>query len=142
MLRVMGSGHHMWKRPVDEVRLVAAAVREERSHLICDVPAGHQYPHVLEERSLKVGCSDEVEPGHLQDDQDRLKMPDSTAVSVEVPPDTEPDCMLCWSANIPVMLSIDQTASGMSRMNAPGFLKFASQPLWSFCQVFVGASIG
>lgn len=132
----------MWKRLVDEVRLVVAAVHEERSHLMRDVPAEHQHPHAAEERSLKAGCSDEVELGHLQDDRDRLEMLDWTVVSVEVPLDTEPDCMPRWSADIPATPSIDQTAWGMCRMNAPGFLKFASPPLWCFCQVFVGASIG
>src|SRR5215472_1466814 len=103
----------MWKRQVDEVRLAGAVVHEERPHLMCDVSAGHQHPHAPEERSLKAGCSDEVEPGHLQDDQDRLETPDSTVVSVEVLLDTEPDCMPRWSANIPATLLTDQMASGM-----------------------------
>ena len=127
---------------MDEVRLAAAVVHEKRPHLMRDVSVGHQHPHGPEERSLKAGCSDEVEPSHLQGDQDRLETPDSTVVSVEVLLDTEPDCMPRWSANIPATLSTDQTASGMCRLSAPGFLEFASPPLWSFCQVFVGASIG
>ena len=125
---------------MDEVRLAAVAVREERPRLMRDVPTGHQHLHAVEERSLKAGYSDEMEPGHLQHDQDRLETPDLAVVSVEVPRDTGPDCMPRWSASIPATLSTDQT--GMCLLNEPAFLELACPPVLRFCPVFVGASIG